>query len=127
MVATALAVARGALPRAFIPAALARPCRMRTPVAPPSTLILSSAAFRPFRPDTSRGGAAAAVERSLATPPSVAADVEAWRRAVLQPALAPALADTAWEELLRNLAGMCPPPDALSPVLDAAAAYLAEH
>jgi tRNA pseudouridine38-40 synthase len=123
MVATAVAVARGALPAAFIPAALARPCRARTPMAPPATLLLSGASFRAFKPDTSNGGVNAGVERRLATPPHVQADVDAWAARVLLPALAPALADASWEEFLRNLDAMCPQADHLPPVLAAAAAY----
>jgi tRNA pseudouridine38-40 synthase len=127
MVATAVAVARGALPSAFIPAAMCRPCRARTPMAPPATLVLAGATFRPFKPDTSRGVDAAAqaerIERGLTTSDAVQAEVDAWADSVLLPALAPALTDDTWEEFLRNLAPMCPPQEGLAPVLAAAAAY----
>ena len=131
MVATAVAVARGALPAAFIPAALAKPCRTRTPVAPASTLVLSGATFMPFRPDTSKAAAAAGsdgaasppAQRALASPAHVAAAVEAWSAQQLLPSLAPALASAEWEDFVRNLGTACPPAADVEAVLGAAAAW----
>ena len=121
MVATALAQARGALPATFLDAALARPCRTRTPMAPAATLLLRSAAFyASVRSETGVAGQ----QVLLRTPPAVSAATAAWSREVLQPrALAPALVDPLWEEFLSNLSGMCPEPEELGPVLEAAAEF----
>ena len=127
MVGTALAVARGTLPAAFIPAALAKPCRTRTPVAPAATLVLSGATFMPFRPDTHKAqgeeGAAPPPQRSLASPAHVAAAVDEWSAVHLLPSLAPALASAEWEEFLRNLGTACPPAADVDAVLVAAEAW----
>jgi tRNA pseudouridine38-40 synthase len=144
MVATAVAVARGTLPAAFIPAALAKPCRAKTPMAPAPALVLAGATFHPFRPDTSKGpspealaaAAAAAAAggeasppvpepRLLVSPPHVATAVEAWSQEQLLPSLAPALASPEWEEFLRNLQDMCPPPADVDAVLAASAEWQA--
>ena len=144
MVATAVAVARGALPAAFIPAALAKPCRAKTPMAPAPALVLAGATFHPFRPDTSKGpspqalaAAAAAAAggeaaappapppRLLVSPPHVATAVEAWSQEQLLPSLAPALASAEWEEFLRNLQAMCPPAADVDAVLAASAEWQA--
>ena len=48
MIATAVAVALGHYPLELIPASLARPARVATPIAPPTTLYLHEAEFVPF-------------------------------------------------------------------------------
>lgn len=49
MVGTAVAVAMGAIPVDALPAFFAQPARIRLPIAPPQTLVLSGADFYPFR------------------------------------------------------------------------------
>jgi len=49
MIATAVGVALGWIPREFIPVTLARPARAATPIAPASTLYLREAEFSEFR------------------------------------------------------------------------------
>ena len=60
MVATAVAVALGHYPPELIPASLARPARVVTPIAPPSTLYLRDAEFVPFAKNKSKRAAASA-------------------------------------------------------------------
>jgi tRNA pseudouridine38-40 synthase len=48
MIATAVAVALGHYPIELLPVSLARPARIVTPIAPPSTLYLHEADFVPF-------------------------------------------------------------------------------
>jgi tRNA pseudouridine38-40 synthase len=65
MVATAVAVALGHYPPELIPASLARPARVVTPIAPPSTLYLRDAEFVPFAKNK-RAAAPAAGEKECA-------------------------------------------------------------
>ena len=113
MVGTAVAVARGRLAMEFVEAALQRPCRARTPVAPASTLVLADATFWPFKADTHSGGAQKDEERSLQISDATHARMAAWSSSVLQPALGPALASTDWVEWVDNLMGhlTCPMPE----------------
>ena len=60
MVATAVAVALGHYPPELIPASLARPARVVTPIAPPSTLYLRDAEFVPFAKNKNKRAAASA-------------------------------------------------------------------
>ena len=60
MVATAVAVALGHYPPELIPASLARPARVVTPIAPPSTLYLRDAEFVPFAKNKNKRAAAPA-------------------------------------------------------------------
>ena len=60
MVATAVAVALGHYPPDLIPASLARPARVVTPIAPPSTLYLRDAEFVPFAKNKNKRAAAPA-------------------------------------------------------------------
>ena len=113
MVGTAVAVARGRLAMEFVEAALQRPCRARTPVAPASTLVLADATFWPFKADTHSGGAQKDEERSLQISDATHARMAAWSASVLQPALGPALASADWVEWVDNLMGdlTCPLPE----------------
>lgn len=112
MVATAVAVARGALPPGFIEASLLRPARLRTPLAPPATLVLADCAFFPLRPDTSVGPGP-----DGAPPPGRLLDITAAGRArrdafatgPLLAELAPALGDApAWAEWVARLGDGAP-------------------
>jgi len=128
MIATAVAVARGGLDPEFIDAALTRPCRARSPIAPASTLVLAEASFWPFKPDTSgRRGAAAEEERRLETSLATQQEVAAWHRAVLLPSLLPSLASEGWEEFLSNLDAMVPEAQDVQAVVQAARIYSAER
>ena len=64
MVATAVAVALGHYPPELIPASLARPARVVTPIAPPSTLYLRDAEFVPFAKNKRAAAPAAGEERA---------------------------------------------------------------
>ncbi len=128
MVATAVAVARGVLPPAFIGAALTRPCRARTPMAPACTLVLADAAFWPFKPDTSAGGVQpGAEERKLCISDATYAAMDDWATRTLLPSLAPSLASAEWEEFLSNLEAMAPAAEDVDLIVQHAAAYTAER
>lgn len=138
MVATAVAVARGRLGIDFIEAALTRPSRARTPMAPASTLVLADASFWPFKPDTS-GGPRTGEEgsdsteqhqpqqRSLAISDATRARVAAWATEVLEPSLGPALASDDWQEWIANLDGplACPLPEEVAVIVAYAREYRA--
>jgi tRNA pseudouridine38-40 synthase len=104
MVATAVAVALGHIPASFVPVTLTRPARAATPLAPASTLYLKGAEFMSFR----KSGDAAAepgpprLER-LEPSARVQADIDAFQRAVLDPAMAPALSSDEWDVFTGNL------------------------
>lgn len=129
MVATALAVARGHLPPAFIPAALCRPARTRVPMVGAATLLLADASFRPFRPDTSTGAPDPAHSaRQLDASEAVRARVDGWAAASLLPPLGAALADAAWDEFVeKNLVDMCAEPEDAALLLEQAEAYKASR
>jgi len=131
MIATAVAAALGHYPPELIPASLARPARIVTPIAPPMTLYLRDAEFVPFaknkvkREGTTAADVAEGVSESARqttrTPdpternalryrldrlePSRATRnaVDSFRETVLDPALGPALRSDAWRSFTRNL------------------------
>jgi tRNA pseudouridine38-40 synthase len=150
MIATAVGVALGWIPREFIPVTLARPARAATPIAPASTLYLREAEFSDFRKNrekkaTERGekenGKTNAVVNSdlpttrlarLEASDAVRAEVDAFARDVLEPSLAPSLRDEEWDLFVENLGKlrMCAHQegkDAVAAMTEAHAAYEIER
>ena len=123
MVATAVAVALGHYPLELIPASLARPARVATPIAPPMTLYLREAEFVPYaknRPrrvretetarETSETDDASPLETlstlrpdRLVPSPGTREAIERFREQTLDPALGPALASDEWDAFAANL------------------------
>lgn len=109
MIATACAATLGHFPLGMIPASLARPARVATPLAPASTLYLRGAEFMPFaRP----GSGAKETEPDPNAPPRmerldpserVRADVAKFQRETLDPSMAPALASDEWDAFVQNM------------------------
>jgi len=86
----------------FLPASLARPCRAAMPLAPASTLYLYDVEFMKFRKNL-EPNQPNRLER-LVPSEAVRADLDAFRREKLEPALAPALLDEEWDAFKENLA-----------------------
>ena len=127
MIATAVAAALGHFPLELIPASLTRPARIATPIAPASTLYLVDAEFMSFRPrkeakvsgPETPGDAEGIAERRQTSPneqcavpnrldalvpgAEVRASIAEFQRSVLDPALAPAVADAEWGVFVGNL------------------------
>ena len=133
MIATAVAAALGHFPLELIPASLTRPARIATPIAPASTLYLVDAEFMSFRPRKDAKDAKDAKEAGPETPgdeedvaerrrtspnepavvpnrldalvpgAEVRASIAEFQRSVLDPALAPAVADAEWGVFVGNL------------------------
>ena len=102
MIATAVAVSLGHIDLEFLPASLARPCRAAMPLAPASTLYLYDVEFMKFRKNL-EPNQPNRLER-LVPSEAVRADLDAFRREKLEPALAPALLDEEWDAFKENLA-----------------------
>lgn len=132
MIATAVAVALGHYPLELIPASLARPARVVTPIAPPTTLYLHEAEFVPFAKnksseeknddddDDALGRLEAAATRHntrdsteletltlrldrLVPSSATRSAIERFREETLDPALGPALASDEWDAFVANL------------------------
>jgi tRNA pseudouridine38-40 synthase len=133
MIATAVAVALGHYPAELIPASLARPARVVTPIAPPTTLYLHEAEFVPFAKNKSQKSKASDDDddddgerkgngatrhntrdfveletvnhRPDRLVPSSATRfaIERFREDTLDPALGPALASDEWDVFVSNL------------------------
>ena len=130
MIATAVAAALGHFPLELIPASLTRPARIATPIAPASTLYLVDAEFMSFRPrkdakdakdagPETPGDEEGVAERRRTSPnepvvvpnrldalvpgAEVRASIAEFQRSVLDPALAPAVADAEWDVFVGNL------------------------
>ena len=130
MIATAVAVALGHYPLELIPASLARPARVVTPIAPPTTLYLHEAEFVPFAKnksskqknddddDDARLEAAATRHNTrdsteletltlrldrLVPSSATRSAIERFREETLDPALGPALASDEWDAFVANL------------------------
>ncbi|KAI3430436.1 hypothetical protein D9Q98_005031 [Chlorella vulgaris] len=105
MVGLAVAVARGSVPLEILHASLATPARINTPLAPPSTLVLTGAQFRPFMRSWS-GEAAAAAQlsgSSLALREQGSAAQQAFLEGQLLPALDRLLAGEEWQRWQQDL------------------------
>ena len=133
MVGTAVACARGRLAMEFVEAALQRPARARTPVAPASTLVLADATFWPFKADTSgkaapwrtsADGPGDNEEKSLQISDATHARMATWSATVLEPALGPALASAEWLEWVDNLEQACPAADEVDLIVGYAREYV---
>ena len=128
MVATAVAVALGHYPLELLSASLARPARVVSPIAPPTTLYLHEAEFAPFAKnrrrvkteatprETSRTDASVPNSRDaseletltlrpdrLVPSPATREEIERFRERSLDPALGPTLASDEWDVFVANL------------------------
>jgi tRNA pseudouridine38-40 synthase len=99
MVGAATAVATGRLPLQLIQASMAAPTRVALPLAPPSTLVLASADFSPFRPgwDGKPPVAAKWTGDRVALKGAGVETRDAFAREVLLPALDELLESEEWE------------------------------
>lgn len=128
MIGAATAVARGMLPLALLTAALAKGARVSTPRAPPHTLILSDCTFPPFRktgPDEAR--VARWSGERLQLRPGGQAQLAAFRRAQLDPAINELLSHPDWEDFGARLSTTVWLPEQQAQVLAAHAAWLARR
>ena len=125
MIATAVAVSLGYIDLEFLPASLARPCRAAMPLAPASTLYLYDVEFMPFRKNL-EPNQPNRLDR-LVPSDAVRADLDAFRREKLEPALAPALLDEEWDAFKENLAQNNVDATVSAEIIDAYATYKANR
>ena len=121
MIATAVAVSLGHCPLEFLPASLSRPCRAAMPLAPASTLYLYDVEFMKFRANLEPGQPNRA--EKLDPSPSVREDLARFRREKLEPALAPALSSSEWDEFTENLRYTNTTPELTREIVDAYEVY----
>lgn len=125
MIATAVAVSLGYIDLEFLPASLARPCRAAMPLAPASTLYLYDVEFMKFRKNL-EPNQPNRLDR-LVPSDAVRADLDAFRREKLEPALAPALLDEEWDTFKENLAQNNVDATVSAEIIDAYATYKANR
>lgn len=106
MIGGAVAAARGHIGLEALEASLSRPARMLVPKAPPDTLLLSWAHFRPFRvPPAPEEHQEYPQPDRLEVDGAVSREVASFKEEVIfERVLAPALSSSVWDEWAESLA-----------------------